>query len=401
MFDYETDPDFENGPEGEEQFHAWHEQLTQEILQTAANINTMEYYFIKLLSRYDLHECWTGEGLKSFAHWLNWKCGIGPMAAREKIRVARCLRVLPRIDETFRTGRVSYSKVRAMTRCATPENEEQLLDASLDLTAAHVEQLVRRYRKVPTPGDLKEQYREMKEPYVTCWQDDEGMVHLHARLPAEDGVLVEKAIEKMTFRVRQSMRPKATEEQEGGNVSAETSPEEPTDKIETSVPAETPATRFGPMKAKALALMAEHYLASADEERSLRGSDKYQVVIQVNANDAHQDCEINGANCTYLDEGKFLAPHVARMLACDAAKTTVVGDDDGKVLNISRSPASMARPSSAGSIRSLLTQRVAISMLATKLMGRVTIRRRWRSRLNTTGHIWSSTGGHSVPHRDR
>jgi hypothetical protein len=48
---------------------------------------------------------------------------VGKVMAREKIRVARSLPDLPLIDEAFSTGKISYSKVRAMTHVANPENE--------------------------------------------------------------------------------------------------------------------------------------------------------------------------------------------------------------------------------------------------------------------------------------
>ena len=65
--------------------------------------------------------------MRSCAHWLNWKCGIAMGAAREKVRVAQCLQHLPLIDAAFASGQISYSKVRAMTRVATADNEEFLL----------------------------------------------------------------------------------------------------------------------------------------------------------------------------------------------------------------------------------------------------------------------------------
>jgi len=62
--------------------------------------------------------------------------------------VAHALADLPRISEKFRRGEVSYSKVRAMTRVATQQNETYLLEIARNGTAAHVERLVRQYRKV-------------------------------------------------------------------------------------------------------------------------------------------------------------------------------------------------------------------------------------------------------------
>jgi hypothetical protein len=76
-------------------------------------------------------EAWEGHSvMKSPAHWLNYYCGIDLGAAREEVRVAKCLATLPLIDAAFSTGVISYSKVRAMTRAATPANEAHLLQAS-------------------------------------------------------------------------------------------------------------------------------------------------------------------------------------------------------------------------------------------------------------------------------
>ena len=78
-------------------------------------------------------------------------------AAREKVRVAHALVDLPQISESFSKGRVSYSKVRAMTRIATPENEEFLLRLALNGTAAHVELAVRQFRRAKRTGALQEE----------------------------------------------------------------------------------------------------------------------------------------------------------------------------------------------------------------------------------------------------
>ena len=124
------------------------ESLELELTRLAGHINAINYQFIKLLAEFDEHGGWQVDGVKTFAHWLNWKCGIGALAAREKIRVARALHDLPLINESFRTGEISYSKVRAMTRVATTDNESLLLTIAEHGTAQHVEQTVRKYRRV-------------------------------------------------------------------------------------------------------------------------------------------------------------------------------------------------------------------------------------------------------------
>jgi hypothetical protein len=81
-------------------------------------------------------------GLASCAHWLNWRCGIGLNAAREKVRVAHALVQLPGISKAFSRGELSFSKVRALTRIADSGNESELLHLARQATAAQFEKLV-------------------------------------------------------------------------------------------------------------------------------------------------------------------------------------------------------------------------------------------------------------------
>ena len=123
------------------------EDLGNEITRLAGHINAAQYRFVKLLAVLIERNAWGGgSGIKSPAHWLNYYCGINIGAAREKVRVAKCLPSLPLIDQAFSTGAISYSKVRAMTRTATPQNEDQLLNIAKYGTAQHVESLVRKYQ---------------------------------------------------------------------------------------------------------------------------------------------------------------------------------------------------------------------------------------------------------------
>ena len=99
-------------------------KLEDEITLLAGQINAASYRFLKLIAEFDRREGWNGGGIKNCAHWLNWKCGICIGPAREKVRVAHALEELPKINNAFSTGHLSYSKVRAMTRVATNDNED-------------------------------------------------------------------------------------------------------------------------------------------------------------------------------------------------------------------------------------------------------------------------------------
>ncbi len=103
------------------------ESLQDAITELAACITVATARLLALIAELDRREAWGDWGVKSCAHWLNWKCGIGLGAAREKVRVARALESLPLINAAFASGEVSYSKVRAMSRIATVDNEDTLL----------------------------------------------------------------------------------------------------------------------------------------------------------------------------------------------------------------------------------------------------------------------------------
>jgi hypothetical protein len=318
------------------------EQLEDEITRTAGHINAIDYYFIK-----------------SFAHWLNWKCGLGQLEAREKVRVARCLRTLPLIDAAFRTGEISYSKVRAITRVANPDNEECLLYIARNGTAQHVELAVRRYRRCRSLDD--EGGRTPQDKGFSYFQDTDGMYVFQGRLPAEEGAVVVKAIDRMVDQIRcekvaaQKELSPDTGKKDGGQDSEGNG--EGNDKGDSEKNGESAAKKeknggfvsavtfttydaqpdFLSNRASALVAVAEHFLATAKDGASvLDGSDKYHVVLHINANPAHLDHKIAGGPACYLDTGHFLAPEVARQLACTAAITTVTENDDGDVLHIGR-----------------------------------------------------------------
>jgi len=170
-------------------------RIESEITELAAHIHAATFRLLELIREFDECEGWYGPGLKSCAHWLNWKCGIGLGAAREKVRVAHALKSLPQISDAFRRGTVSFSKVRAMTRVATPESEEYLLMIAQHGTASHVEQLVRLYRKVERIEALDAENQRHDLRQLDWHVDDDGSYVLKARLTPEQGERVVKALE--------------------------------------------------------------------------------------------------------------------------------------------------------------------------------------------------------------
>ena len=123
-------------------------ELRGAVVDMAAHINLADWRFVKLIAAMDKRRGWNEDGYCSLGNWLDHRCGLGPCAARERVRIGRALARLPRIDAAFRDGILSYSKVRAVTRVATPETEAVLLDIAGRRSAAQLESLVRTYERV-------------------------------------------------------------------------------------------------------------------------------------------------------------------------------------------------------------------------------------------------------------
>ncbi|GAA2071158.1 HNH endonuclease signature motif containing protein [Actinomadura alba] len=166
------------------------ERLEAEICELAGHLAAATCRFLLLLAEFDRREAWGGWGIRSCAQWLSWKCGISPATAREQVRVARALEELPVTTEAFSSGRLSYSKVRALTRVATSDNEAALVETALVTTAAQLERIVVGMRNA-TRDDVAERHARRK---VTWRHDDDGSFVMSIRLDPEEGAVALAAL---------------------------------------------------------------------------------------------------------------------------------------------------------------------------------------------------------------
>jgi hypothetical protein len=123
-------------------------ELADKIAESSLRIDVAKHAMLTHLRTFDAHDGGSGMGFISTAMWLSWRIGIGPGAAREHVRVARVLGELPLVDATFAAGKLSYAKVRAITRVATPETEQDFIDVAMHATASQIEKLTSAYRRV-------------------------------------------------------------------------------------------------------------------------------------------------------------------------------------------------------------------------------------------------------------
>src|SRR5437899_11566371 len=169
------------------------DRLGDEIAELSVHLEAATARLLDLIRKFDAHGGW-GNGFRSCADWLSWRVGLDPGAARERVRVARALGTLPLLAEALARGELSYAKVRALTRVATPETEEQLLAVGRAGTADHVERIVRGWRRVDRQAEARETARRHTSRALHVYQDEDGMVTLRGRLAPEVGALLVQAL---------------------------------------------------------------------------------------------------------------------------------------------------------------------------------------------------------------
>jgi len=308
------------------------EALGNEITELCGYINAATHRLLEMIREFDQDEHWHLDGICSCAHWLNWKCGIGMNAAREKVRVANALGELPKISASYAKGELSYSKVRAMTRVATTDNEDYLLMIAHHGTAYHMETLVRKYRRAKKLQDLEEANKQHDERSLQVFYEHDGSITLNVRLPAEKGALVLKAIE-LAMENEQNLESgrseqAGNEEATDPDVSAETHEAAGADNDSEEISDDL--LPFDLRKADALVDIAESYLANGPSSSS--SAERYQVVLHVSA-ETLTNCE---GDISHIEDGPRVSAETSRRICCDAGISVLSEDEDGTLLNIGR-----------------------------------------------------------------
>ena len=253
------------------------ERLGDRIAELSARIQAATYELLVLIRQFDEANGWST--CVSCAHWLSWRTGLAPGAAREHVRVARALGKLPKLSDAMRRGVVSYSKVRAVTRVATPETEQALLDVALCGTAAHVEQVVRGWRRVDRAAEQAEDRRRQAARSLSTWVDDDGMVVVRGRLTPEVGAVLRRALEAACDQA-DSGRGAAREVADAATAEGDTAAADTAEAAMEQV-SEGLKPTFAQRQADAIGVLAECALAGG-LDRGTAG-DRYQVVVHVDA----------------------------------------------------------------------------------------------------------------------
>ncbi|MGH7413816.1 MAG: DUF222 domain-containing protein, partial [Candidatus Rokuibacteriota bacterium] len=274
------------------------DRLGDEIAELSAHLDAATARLLALIRDFDARGGWN-TGFRSCAAWLSWRVGLDLGAARERVRVARALGTLPLLAEALARGEISYAKVRALTRVATPETEARLLGVGRAGTAGQVERIVRGWRRVDRQAEARDARRRHASRALHVHQDEDGMVIVRGRLEPEMGALLMQALAAAREALYQRARREAPP---------------PAEVVGLIIPPPEPPSR-AQQQADALALLAETALHHELDPGA--PGERYQVVVHV---DAAVLADPGQPGQSVLEEGSHVSAETSRRLACDASR---------------------------------------------------------------------------------
>jgi len=284
--------------------------LGERICAGAGHLAAATGAWLSLIEEFDRRGGWAVDGVKSCAHWLSWKCGIGPGTAREHVRVARALGEFALIRAELLAGRLSYSKVRALTRVVTPATEEFLVQLAGQTTGAQLEDLVAGFGKVQSLEDVNA--RHEARSFTTSTAED-GSLLFRGRLAPEEGALLLAALAA----ARDSLAPPPASDVPAGTFD------------EPGTASEVHASRtIAQANADALVVLAETVIAC--EPKPAPGGNRYQVSLHADLNELleQEGRRTHGHAC--LEDGPELHLETVRRILCDSAAQIVAHHRAGK-----------------------------------------------------------------------
>ena len=336
------------------------ERVEAQICELAGHLAAATCRFLVLLADFDARRGWASWEMNSCAQWLSWKCQMSSGTAREHVRVARALRDLPVIRGEFGAGRLSYTKVRALTRIAAPDTEAGLAELAGPMTANQLERFARAHRQVSSADD--ETARVQRR---LAWRfEEDGSLSGTFRLPPLDGAVLLKALRAAAGDLE---HPHAADpehpdpQQDPGDVSAET-PAAGQPAAGEQVPAGgQPLAPTSSSLADALLVIAEAFLAgkiaAADDP------EVYQVIVHVGADaltpgrppagagDVSAETPTTPAGTPaaapvpghpadparcHVEDGPAISVSTAQMITCSAALSWMRHDSAGQLLDLGR-----------------------------------------------------------------
>ena len=314
-----------------------------------AEITAATREFLRALAECDRLRDWAEEGFASCADWLAWRIGVTRNTANEKVRAARALEELPLISEAMERGEVSFSKVRALTRAATPDNEAELLAYARSASTASLERLVRGWKTLGRLEEAKAERLRHRLRRFSVLPGEDGTYVVRGVVSPEVGAVLMRAIEAASdalYRACRGEEDRPEPEQLRADalglvaeraLAAGFGGSRGRGAAEGGGAPEGPSAPEGdrPGEGTGAAHVAHAAEATEAPDAPISGSRaaRYQVVLHVAPETLREHAE---PGMSELEDGTRVSAETARRLSCDAAVVEVFEGPDGSVLDIGR-----------------------------------------------------------------
>jgi hypothetical protein len=269
--------------------------LSAELDSTQAAVTRAQRRLLEVVAECDRTEMWRADGCRDLAQWLSGRLGISNWAARRWIHAANVLPSLPLLSAALETGSLSLDKVIELCRFATSGTERALIKWARRVTVAGI----RRRADLESRASLDDVVEADRTRYLSYWWFDDGRrLGLEGSLPAAQGAVVAKALDRLADRA-----PDIIDHEDEQSTSSEDS--------------------LDVRRADALVALASRAIAEDQDP------DRATVVVHADLDSLSEDagnCEIEG--------GPVIHPETARRLSCDARLQLVLHDEQGEAVGI-------------------------------------------------------------------
>lgn len=199
-------------------------ELAARLVGLSRRCSRAQHELCATLAEYDLSGHWAFSGAATCTRWAADTLEVDIGTAREWLRVGHALRTLPDVAAAFAAGRLSYAKVRTLTRIAVdhPERQDELVDLASGCTASELSVELARWT-AGEEDDGQRDRRHRRDMGLTVRTEPDGAVLMTIRLPPLDGAAAVAAIDAQVMARR--TRAGATDSEEHASAEAPTPPD--------------------------------------------------------------------------------------------------------------------------------------------------------------------------------
>jgi len=229
-------------------------------------------------------------------------------------------------------GSLSFTKVRALTRVATPETEDTLLEFARAGSAANLERLVRGWKTLDRKSELTAEQVRHRTRRFSAFVDVDGMVVVRGRLDPEVGAMLMRAVEAAS----DALFREAAGSEEGESASDHMATiDEPNTELQDVTPEQRRADAVGLIAERALAAGFGGAAGEASSPSPISGSraERHQVMLYVDESTLREDAEPGRSE---LEDGTRVSAETSRRLSCDCGVVKVGHGPAGEVVGSGR-----------------------------------------------------------------